>query len=75
MVAANLQRPTTDESPGGVVKATYDIPEAARRLGISRTLGFELARRDALPVKTIRLGRRMVVSRAALDKILVPEGD
>ena len=49
---------------------TVSIEEAAIRLGISRTLAYELAKRDALPAPVIRLGRRMVVSRAALDLVL-----
>jgi excisionase family DNA binding protein len=50
------------------------VPEAARRLGISRSLAYELANRwlagdteGALPA--VRLGRRIVVSRSALDSM------
>lgn len=50
------------------------IPEFARVMGISRGLAYDLARRDALPVPVIRLGRRMVVSRAALLKMLESAG-
>ena len=50
---------------------TMTIPEVARALGISRNLAYQLARRDELPVKVIRLGeKRMVVSRQALGHIL-----
>jgi excisionase family DNA binding protein len=49
---------------------TYSVPEAARLLGISERFGYELARRNELPVPVISLGRRMVVSRAALDAVL-----
>ncbi len=45
------------------------IPEAATLLRISRGLAYELARRNELPV--IRLGRRIVVSRRALDDYLL----
>lgn len=48
-------------------RRTLDIPEVAERLGICRSHAYELAGRDALPVPVIRLGRRLVVSRAALD--------
>ncbi|MGO9559861.1 MAG: helix-turn-helix domain-containing protein [Acidimicrobiales bacterium] len=41
-----------------------DIPSAARLLGISRALAYELAARGELPV--LRLGRRLVVPRKAL---------
>jgi len=46
------------------------IPEVARALGISRGLAYELARRDALPVPVIHLGRRLVLSRKAVSTLL-----
>lgn len=46
------------------------IPEFARACSISRGLAYDLARRDALPIKVIKLGRRMVVSRAAVEALL-----
>ncbi len=49
---------------------TLTVDEAAARLGISRTLAYELAGRDGLPVPTFRLGRRLVVSRIALERVL-----
>jgi excisionase family DNA binding protein len=50
---------------------TMTIPEAARALGISRGLAYELAKRDELPVRVIRIGeKRMVVSRHALEALL-----
>jgi predicted DNA-binding transcriptional regulator AlpA len=50
---------------------TMTIPEVARILGISRGLAYDLANRDELPVKVIRLGeKRMVVSRKALEGLL-----
>ena len=49
---------------------TLTIDEAAARLGISRTLAYELAAADALPVPAFRLGRRLVVSRVALERLL-----
>ena len=50
---------------------TMTIPEVAKTLGISRGLAYELAGRDKLPVKVIRLGdRRMVVSRRELEDLL-----
>ncbi len=52
-------------------KLTMTIPEVARALGISRGLAYELAKRDELPVKVLRLGeKRMVVPRIALESIL-----
>lgn len=49
---------------------TMTIPEVAKALGISRNLAYELARRDALPVPVIKLGRRMVLSRKAIEALL-----
>ncbi len=46
------------------------IPEFARACSISRALAYDLARRDALPVPVIRLGRRMVLSRRAVEALL-----
>ncbi len=51
-------------------RATLTIEEAAERLGISRTLAYELASRGHLPVPVLRLGRRIVVSRLALERVL-----
>jgi excisionase family DNA binding protein len=48
---------------------TYTIDEAARLLGISRGLAYRLAREGRLP-GVIPLGRRFVVSRAALEHLL-----
>lgn len=52
---------------------TLSVEEAARRLGIGRTLAYELATTDRLPIPVIRLGRRLVVARAALDRLLGSE--
>jgi len=47
---------------------TYTLTEAAQRLGISRWLAYEAAHRGELPV--CRIGRRMLVPRAALLRLL-----
>ena len=49
------------------------IEEAARLLRIGRTGAYEAARRGDLPV--IRIGRRMLVPRVALDKLLKGAAD
>ena len=50
-------------------KLTLNISEAAKALGISRNLCYELARRGELPA--IRLGKkRLVISRVALERML-----
>ena len=54
-------------------RLTYSISEACSLLGISRNLGYELARRGELP-GLIRLGqKRVVCSKLAIQKLL--EGD
>jgi predicted DNA-binding transcriptional regulator AlpA len=51
-------------------RLTLNIDTVATVLGINRSTAFELARRDQLPVPVIRLGRRLVVSRRALEAVL-----
>jgi excisionase family DNA binding protein len=58
------------QKPPNVECATLTIEEVAQRLGINRSTAYELARQNALPVPVIRLGRRLVVSRRALDLLL-----
>ena len=55
-------------------RLTMTISEAAKALGISRNLCYELARRGELPV--IRLGeKRLVISRVALERMLEGNGN
>jgi excisionase family DNA binding protein len=56
-----------------IQKATLTIEEVAARLGIARSTAFALAKRDALPVPVIRLGRRLVVSRELIERLLAGE--
>ena len=51
-------------------RATATIPEFARRFGIARSTAYELAKRDGLPVPVIKLGRRLVVSREVMERLL-----
>ena len=46
----------------------FSVSETAALLGISRAHAYELARCGTLPA--IRLGRRIVVPRRALDRML-----
>lgn len=57
----------------GPDRATATLGEVASLLGIGRSTAYELAQRDALPIPVIRLGRRLVVSRAALDRLLAAD--
>ena len=51
-------------------RRTLTIPEVAAVLGLARSTAYELAATDRLPVPTIRAGRRLLVSRAALERLL-----
>ena len=55
---------------GKVEPATLSVEEAAKRLGIGRSLAYDLARRGELP-GAIRLGeKRIVVSRMQLQSFI-----
>ena len=43
----------------------YSIEEFAERVGIGRTLAYQAALRGEIPTR--RIGRRLIVPRAALD--------
>ena len=49
-------------------RRTFTVPEAARLLGIGRSAAYDAARRGELP--TLRIGRRILVPRAALEQLL-----
>jgi excisionase family DNA binding protein len=49
-------------------RLVVSVPEAARMLGVSRTLGYELVARGELG--SVRLGRRIVVPLAAIEQLL-----
>ena len=49
-------------------KKTYTVPEAAEALGIGRNAAYEAARTGQLP--TIRIGERILVPVAALERML-----
>ncbi|MSQ17763.1 MAG: DNA-binding protein [Dehalococcoidia bacterium] len=55
-----------------MVRATLTVTEAAEVLGVGRNFAYELARVGKLP--TIRLGRKVLVPRAALEKMLAGAG-
>jgi excisionase family DNA binding protein len=53
---------------------TLSVEETAALLGIGRTNAYELARRGELP-GSFRLGRKLLVSKPALDRFLAdPSG-
>jgi excisionase family DNA binding protein len=71
------QRASTEPSKKASVaqddgRLTYTLTEAASQLGISRALAYEAAQRGELPV--CRIGRRVLVPRAALLRLLGQDG-
>ena len=59
-----------DDDPGQCM--TLTVAAAAKVLGIGRNQAYEAARTGALP--TIRIGKRVLVPRRALDRMLSGEG-
>jgi len=57
----------------GADRLTLTVPEAGRLLGISRGAAYAAAADKSLP--TIRIGRRLLVPRAALDRLLDRAGE
>lgn len=49
-------------------RRALDVPEVARRLGISRSFAYELVASGRLP--SIRLGRRVLVPVDQLERLL-----
>jgi excisionase family DNA binding protein len=50
------------------IRKTMTIPEFAEEAGIGRNAAYDAAKRGEIP--TIRLGRRLLVPREALDRML-----
>lgn len=49
-------------------KATVTVPEAARKLGIGRNQAYEGVKSGQIP--SIKIGKRILIPRAALDRLL-----
>jgi excisionase family DNA binding protein len=58
------------ETPRAMQRRTYTIDEVAALLGLSRNSAYVAAREGRLPIAVIKIGKRMMVSRAALDRFL-----
>lgn len=56
----------------GEAKLTISVTEAAKMLGISRNFAYELVREHKLPI--IKLGKRLLIPRVALVKMLEQGG-
>lgn len=55
-----------------VQRKTYTVDQAAELLGIGRNTAYEAVRRGEIP--TIKIGRRLLVPRTALERMLSGEG-
>ena len=51
-------------------RQTVTVEEAARLLGIGRSLAYEAVRRGQFPAPVIKVGRRYVVSREGLERVI-----
>lgn len=49
-------------------RLTLTVPEAAKMLGISRGLAYQLVKTGEIP--SVRFGKRVLVPRLALEKLL-----
>lgn len=54
-------------------RLTLTVEEAAEMLGISRAFAYKLVKRDELPI--VRLGRRVVIPRRAIETMLSVDPD
>ncbi len=72
-----MEAETLDDLPGtrrfDDLPPTLTVPAAATLLGVGRTLGYELARSNQIPV--LRLGNRLVVPTRRLLAMLGEEVD
>lgn len=60
----------TEQRSHCLERRTVNIRQFAKEFGISAPVAYQLAHEDRLPVPVIKLGRRMVISRSALDELL-----
>jgi hypothetical protein len=60
--AAKIQR--------AALPAVLDVPQAARLLGIGRTLAYELVRNDQWPTPVIRMGRLIKIPSGPLIELM-----
>jgi excisionase family DNA binding protein len=59
-----------DSAEGRPAPETCSVETAAARLGIGRSLAYEMAREGRFPVPVLRLGRKLVIPTRALDRVL-----
>jgi excisionase family DNA binding protein len=68
----DAERRTHHQILAAVERRTLTVEEAARELGIGRNTAYEAVRRGEIP--TIAIGRRLLVPRDALERMLAGEG-
>jgi excisionase family DNA binding protein len=56
-------------------RGTYDVPKACELIGIHKLSGYKAIREGTFPVPVIKVGRRYVVPKAALDRLLAGEAE
>ena len=66
--AMHTSTPASGEKPPTLTRQTLTVDEAAALLGIGRTTAYVAVRDGSLP--TIRIGRRLLVPRAQLERLL-----
>lgn len=66
----HIERRTAGETQSGkpVERLTLTVEEAAESLGISRAFAYEAVARGEIPC--IRIGRRVLIPKVALDRLL-----
>jgi len=74
-LSGNKPEEVVTMSPERTNRPTATIEEVADTFGIARSTAYMLAKQNRLPVPVIRLGRRMVVSRAAIEMLLAKPGE
>jgi excisionase family DNA binding protein len=60
-----------EDEPKRLERQTYSVPEAGEIVGLGRSSAYQAAARGDLP--TLRIGKRLLVPRKALENLL--EGD
>ncbi len=51
------------------MKAAVSIEQFCRVAGIGRNSGYNAARQNTLPVRTIRVGKRILIPRCAVEEL------
>lgn len=53
-----------------VERGTYTVAEAAQRLGMGESTLYRLLEDEDCPIKHLRLGRRIFISRSVIERML-----